>query len=344
MPYTVKSSEKLRKNGAEGETKALLYLMNFRSDSNQIHYFVVDFFNDLTGMDNYSEKMWDLQSKYAKNNSPKSVGKELVTLFKNYVSDFKFTYYILFLGGVSGTVCIDKNLTSFGIDNIKPTAMAKLIEGFKEEVLNKTYIDNKYLTDDIISDFLKEVTFVVDNKQPSEYVRAIIKNHTAIVTDDNLLNAIFNEIRDTQSEKKNVAVEGVTIQTVDEALNYYKHLTDGEIRLLTLQRIINRNPVEKGIPIPFLPIYNLCPPEHQKELTDDCKQAMCRALFNKNAADAFWKLFETVYKLIISNPNYDVQKIYNEIDVNIKNSCPDFDTTSLKYFIATIKEGVQDDN
>ena len=36
MPYTVQSSEKTRKSGAEGETKALLYLMNFRSDSNEI--------------------------------------------------------------------------------------------------------------------------------------------------------------------------------------------------------------------------------------------------------------------------------------------------------------------
>lgn len=48
MSYTVKSSEKLRKSGAETETKALLYLMNFRSDSDDIYYFVVDFFNDLT--------------------------------------------------------------------------------------------------------------------------------------------------------------------------------------------------------------------------------------------------------------------------------------------------------
>ena len=51
MSYTVKSSEKTKKTGADYETKALLYLMNFRSDSDEIHYFVVDFFNDLTGMD-----------------------------------------------------------------------------------------------------------------------------------------------------------------------------------------------------------------------------------------------------------------------------------------------------
>ena len=63
MSYTVKSSEKLRHSGAEAETKALLYLMNFRPDSDEIHYFVVDFFNDLTGMDRMSTKLWDLQSK-----------------------------------------------------------------------------------------------------------------------------------------------------------------------------------------------------------------------------------------------------------------------------------------
>lgn len=33
MPYTVQSSEKLKKSGAEMETKALLYLMNFNEDT-----------------------------------------------------------------------------------------------------------------------------------------------------------------------------------------------------------------------------------------------------------------------------------------------------------------------
>ena len=60
MPYTVQSSEKLRKSGSEAETKALLYLMNFREDSDEIYYFVVDFFNDLTGMDRLGKRLWDL--------------------------------------------------------------------------------------------------------------------------------------------------------------------------------------------------------------------------------------------------------------------------------------------
>lgn len=43
MSYIVKSSERLRPSAADTETKALLYLMNFRKDSDEIFFFVVDF-------------------------------------------------------------------------------------------------------------------------------------------------------------------------------------------------------------------------------------------------------------------------------------------------------------
>ena len=96
MSCIVKSSEKTRKSGAETETKALLYLMNLRKDSEEIYYFIVDFFNDLTGMDAFSDKLWDIQSKGAKGNSPKAIGKELVTLFENYmILISRITYYLL---------------------------------------------------------------------------------------------------------------------------------------------------------------------------------------------------------------------------------------------------------
>lgn len=344
MPYTVKSSEKTRKSGADGETKALLYLMNFRSDSDEIHYFIVDFFNDLTGMDRFSAKLWDIQSKAAKNNSPKAIGKELVTLFKNYLSEFEFAYYILFVGGVSSTLRADATLNTFDISNITTSAMLKLKEGLEEESKEKGYIDNQNITDENITDFLSKVLFVIDDKEPSEYVKAIIKNHPGIIPEKQILDAIFNELREEQSGKKNSNVEGITIQTTDEALNYCRHLTNNEIRLFVLQRIINRNPVEKGVPTSFIPIYNTWVPEHQKDMLDECKQALCRALFNKNAANSFWALFESIYNTIIKHPQYDVQQIYLSIDNGVKNASPDFDILSLKYFIAVVKDGVQDDN
>lgn len=71
-------------------------------------------------------------------------------------------------------------------------------------------------------------------------------------------------------------------------LDNCRHLTNNEIRLMTLQRIINRDPLGQGIPPSFVSIYNTWPPERQREMLEDCQGALCRALFNKNAADGFW--------------------------------------------------------
>lgn len=342
MPYTVRSSERTRNSGAEHETKALLYLMNLRSDSNEIHYFVIDFFNDLTGMDRFADNLWDVQSKGAKNNSPAAIGKELVTLFKNYLSDLEFKDYILFLGGVSSTVRIDETLDIFDISNIKQSSLSRLKKGLKEEATEKLYINNKDITDNNIDEFLKRVLFVIDNKSSSEYVKAIIKDHPDIIPEEKILNAIFNEIRNTQSELKNTVVEGVVIQTSDEVLHYCRHLTNSEIKLLTLSRIINRNPVEKkSIPPSFVSIYSAWVPEKQSEMLDQCVQTLCKALFNKNAATEFWNLFENIYSLIVKNPTYSVQKIYQSLDIQTRNASPDFDAISLKYFISVVKDGIQ---
>ena len=70
MSYTVQSSERVRKSGADAETKAMLYLMNFRDDSNEMNYFVVDFFNDVTGMDrmaNQRHQKREVQKRLAEN-------------------------------------------------------------------------------------------------------------------------------------------------------------------------------------------------------------------------------------------------------------------------------------
>lgn len=344
MAYTVKSSEKTRKAGAENETKALLYLMNFRSDRDEIHFFVVDFFNDLTGMDRYSTKLWDVQSKSTKNNSAMTIGRELVTLFKNYLSEFQFSHYILFVGGVTDTFRIDATQNTFGIGNVTLTAKARIIEGLKAEATAKSYIENEDITDENVEKFIEEVLFVVDDKEPSEYVKAIIKDHPGIIPEEQILNAIFNEIRDQQAAKKNTKVEGITIQTPDEALNFCRHLTNSEIRLFVLQRIINRNPVEKGIPSPFVSIYNGWPPERKKDMLDECKQSLCRALFNKNAANEFWSLFECVYNTVVNHPDFDVQQVYMAIDDEIKMTSPDFDVISLKYFISVVKDGIQNED
>lgn len=347
MIYEVRSSEKLRKVASETETKALLYLMNFRPDSDDIYYFIVDFFNDLTGMDNMGTCLWDVQSKGARQSSPKAIGKELITLFKNFVSEINFKSYILFVGGVSRTFRKDSSLTVFGIENVKADAVTLLKEGLIEEGRRKTYINNDFLTSENIDCFLNVVLFVIDDKEPKDYIKAIIKQHPKIIPEDGVLNAIFNEIRDKQANKKNVGnVEGVVIETTEEAINYCRHLTSSEIKLMVLHRIITRNPLGKGVPIPFLDIYNTLPPERQRETIEECQAALCRALFNRSTADGFWSLFECVYNLITGNPNKTTDQIFRDLRrfPDCMLACPDFDIISLKYFISIVKDGIEYEN
>src|SRR5699024_9425117 len=198
---------------------------------------------------------------------------------------------ILFVGGVSSTVRINSLLNVFKIDNIEAKALKKLKEGLVEEAQLKTYIDPSDISDEKIDEFLNNVLFVIDDKEPSDYVKSIIQNHIALIPTNDELNAIFNEIRKIQSDKKNTSpVEGITITSIDQSLYHYRHLTSGEIKTLVIGRLINKNPFEKGCPIPFIDIYNSFPPESRNDALEECKIAFSRALFNKNCAEEFWVL------------------------------------------------------
>ena len=87
-------------------------------------------------------------------------------------------------------------LTVFGIENVKDKAIELVRKGLIEEGRAKSYIDNTSLTDINIDNFLSLVTFVVNDKEPRDYVKAIIKRHPKIIPEDKVLDAIFNEIRD----------------------------------------------------------------------------------------------------------------------------------------------------
>jgi len=341
MSYIVKSSEKLRPSAAEAETKALLYLMNFRKDSNEVYYFVVDFFNDLTGMSRMSNKLWDMQSKGAKSSSPYMIGTELVTLYKNFVSDFEFDKYIIFLGGVTNTLRRDDKPYNFDTSNIKTDALKKIREGLLDECKAKTYIADEDIDDDKITEFLEKVYFVVDNLSKSDYIKKIIKLNPSIIPEEDTLIAIFNEIRDKQAGKKNIGVvEGITLEAPDEALNYGRHMSSAEIRLLVLNRILNQQVIGTGIPKSFIDIYTKFPEERRNNLLEDCQLDLSKALFNVNGQEEFWRLFENIYNTIVNNPVDDVNSIYRKLDGNVVDRCMNFETLSLKYFISKIKDGI----
>lgn len=342
MPYTVKSTEKLRKPGADSETKALLYLMSFCEYSEQVHYFVVDFFNDVTGMNQFANKLWDVQSKADTNVSPKALGREMVTLFKNFCSSFEFSAFILFVGGVVDSINYDRQKGYSTYSEQTPKIAAKIKSGLIEEAEAKTYISKEDITDKNVTDFLDKVIIVVDDKVKTEYVRAIVRANPRVVRDDSVLIGIFNEIRDKQSTMKNqMVVENLVIETCSEALDYYRHLTCNEIKMLVLSRLINRNPYDKHMPQPFFEEFNHIPHEKRTDVLDNCNLAISMALFNKNNGENFWNLFCAICSVIEEHPDFNVSQLANCIDPTIVSLCSEFDFISLKYFIAIVKEGIQ---
>lgn len=342
MAYVVQSTEKIRGVGAEYETKAMLYLMSCREDSSQIYYFAIDFFNDVTGMTNFVDKAWDLQSKGAKNNSPKAIGKELVTLLKNYMSDLKFDFLILFLGGVTSSFRIDDKLTTFGIENVKETAIKKVKEGIIEEGTDKEYIDSSWLSGENLDKFLNEVTFVIDDKSKAEYIKRIIAVNPKYIPKDEVLDGIFNTIRDAQAAKKNnSSVEGEVIQRMDEVLYYDRTLKAKDIRLMVVNVFINGDLMNKNIPAYFFPVIQRYDVIKQKDVVEDCRLKLSTVLFDKANTDGFWDLLDVIAEAVVGNRNLSTIETYNLIKDNEAVHNPKMDILTVQYLISVMKEALE---
>ena len=304
--------------------------------------YIVDVFNDLVGSNNNATCLWDLQSKNAKS-GPKSIGKELVTLFRNYMSEFRshFVRQILFLGSVTGTVRRDESMVSFRYEDIKEAAQNNLRIGLKEELLSKAYIDNEWVTDGNIDEFLRNVEFVVVDRDNASYVRPLIGAASEKLVDDRKLTAIFNEVRDMQSSRKSITSEGVELSLPHEVFKLGKHLSRKSILRLVLARIINRDPISSGIPTSFLSVYQSYPPEQAEEMLEDCQNALALQMFDKNAKEAFWDLFDRIIEIVTKNKMLDPEAVYNLIDSDLLTKCVHLDPLSTQFFIAQIKDGLK---
>ena len=131
--YTERTNEK----ATEFETKSLLYLLSMREDSDEIDTFLIDCFNDVTGINRNCNKLWDVQSKGVKSLNPKKIGRALITLFENYISDINFHFYILFFPKISNIYFVDDSQILFGIDNFKQNHIQKIKDGLLEEYINR---------------------------------------------------------------------------------------------------------------------------------------------------------------------------------------------------------------
>jgi hypothetical protein len=342
MAYIVCSTEGKRGKGADYETKALLYLMGGREDSHEIHSFAIDFYNDVTGLDIHSEKAWDVQSKGSLARGNKEIGRELVTLYKNYTSELIFDYLILFIAGVPDSFRKDNEIKIFGIENIKEDALTSVKNGLRDECNKKTYIQSQSINEKCIDDFLGKVTFVIDDKTKSEYVKSIINFNSSLVPDDAILDGIFNKIRDAQSSKKNnTSVEGERVIYLRDVNKYDRVITTKEIRLMVINTIVNRDIVRGSAPTCFYPLIQEYDALRRKEIIEDCQLNISVALFDKNNSDSFWDLLNLIVETISEHKELETLEIYDLMANNEIIEKTILDVLSIQYLVSLMKEALE---
>lgn len=237
--YKITASEERNEKATEYETKSMLYMMNYYTGANKIEYFAIDFFNDVSGVNKLAISCFDVQSKGIKNITPYALGQYLVTLFKNYISEFNFEEFILFIEGVNNKIkeiIGDKNV--FDITDLTDELRRDIRKGLIKSAEDKTYIEDKTkITKEDIDNFLLKVVFVIDSHSKEDYIRDAVQFKSSLIIDDTDLRKIFKEIRDKQSSKKNNNLEGTLIGSIGCVFNYDKFLSKEDIQQLIINRI-----------------------------------------------------------------------------------------------------------
>jgi hypothetical protein len=338
--YTEQNNEK----ATDFETKALLYLLSMRDDSNEIELFIIDCFNDVTGADTNINKLWDLQSKGVKSLNPKKIGISLVTLFENYLSPLSFNSFIFFFPKLNEIYFKDISAEVFGIDNFHEKYMKKILQGLKEEYLRRNPKSEIMNIDSEISTFLDNVSFVIASENKSDYIKSIIGGKKSFDKKNKFFDSIFDEIRNKQSALKNTSIHRKQIEHPRDVLDFNKHLTKKEIEMLVVNRIIGIEIFKFAIPISFNNIIRSYSEDAIRDVIQESNAELSLLLFNNNNKNSFWTFFELVYNFSKENISMTVEEIYNSIceektviNIRIKEM-------SIKYFISLVKEGVMNEN
>lgn len=342
--YKITSSEERNEKATEFETKSLFYLMNYYEKSNKVYWLVIDFFNDVTGVDKLQSECIDIQSKGVKKISKMRLGRYLVTLFKNFISEFNFSDYILFIESLSSN--LDNELGGkkvFTINDFTESSIKSIKEGLKKEIGEKSYIEVDITkVDFLVDEFVEKVTFVIDSHTKEQCIKDAVKMSSTVIVDDLYLRKIFKEIRDKQSAKKNNNVEGKLIASIGCFYGFDKHIRKEDIEGLIINRICFKSALGnlKSTPKDFLMLLlkmntdeTIVSEEIEKNQND-----VFRLLSDKNNTEAYWIFFSNVVKVINDNPSSSLNDLYNKLDKMSLSNIHYLNAMSCKYFIALVKE------
>lgn len=340
MNYTFKNTEINNKKATDFETKSLLYLIGRRKDSKEVEYIAFDCFNDVSGINKNSDKIWDIQSKNEKSLSPKKIGKYFFTLFDNHTSPFCFTEFIFFCPVLKPKYKVDEKINIYGIENIVDDTLIRIKNGLKEEVIR---VKGKAIDYSIEQEnFLKKVIIVEDTELDNEYIKTVTKFKKSEIKSDAFYQSVFQDLRNIQSAKKNSYIENSIISQIKDVLKFNRHLYTKDIEVLIISRIIGCEVFDyKGIPLNFLPIIDVLDFEDKKDTIQECNSNLSRAFFNKNSNREFWKICEIIIEYLESNGLTDVEMIFNNLFTKYKFRISYLTPITIKYLIAITIDGKQ---
>lgn len=336
--YTFKNTEINNKKASEFETKAMLYLLGMRSDSEEINLITVDCFNDVTGLNKDFDKLWDVQSKNHSSLPPSMIGDSLSTLYDNYVSSISFFDYILFIPKLKRDYLKDPSLNIYGYDNINE----KQKKGIEKKLKEKINKNKSSILPTLFYDFLAKVTFVEDNKNISTYVKRLsqFKNKKSI--SDKIYENIFNEIKNAQTSLKNSYIENEVIHHPHEVLKFNRHITKSDINTLLINRLVGIDIFSfPGIPLPFYKYIKGRDEEEIKDILQDCNENLSRAFFDKNGCKEFWKVSECIIQILKQNLKFTVDDVYGLLISTSKIKTPYLTKDTILYMISLIKTGLE---
>lgn len=345
--YKFKNTEINNKKASEFETKALLYLLGMKKDSDEIEYITVDCFNDVTGCNNDFTKLWDIQSKNHKSLPPSKIGESLFTLYDNYISKIDFVEYILFIPKLERRYLVDENLSIYDYSNIQKSTKIKIEVKLKSEIIRIHKLDDFFNLPKYFHDFLNHLIFVEDNKQLATYIKKIAKFKNKKIFPTEFYENIFLEIRDKQSALKNSYIANEIISKPKDVLDFNRHITKKEINTLLISRFVGVEIfTNNGIPIKFLPIINLKDMDEEgiKDFIQECNENLCRAFFDKNDNKNFWNISEFIVMEVKSYLQRDIQVIYEKLLNTMKIRSYYLTKDTILYMISLVIQGVENDN
>lgn len=340
--YQIRSTERNNEKASNYETFSLLYLLGLRADKEDIDLVLIDCFNDVTGTNKDVNKLWDVQSKGYKKNTPLKIGEHLVTLYWNFLSSFPFSYYILFLETLESSYITDSGKNIFKFSDFTESSKKKIITGLQQEVARRDIIP--FLLDDgsQMDQFLSAVDFVICTGDKISNIKNLIEFKNKEIRTDKFFIQIFDEIRGMQSALKNIYAERQLLKYPSEILALKKFISRDQILTLVINRIVGIELFDNlSIPINFIQYVQNMELEDIKDLVLNCNSALSRTFFNKNNKNYIWHLLEFIIKKIMLAPKTCVNDVFVAIPECTRNKVPTLDEVSIKFFIARVKDGLE---